>query len=75
MPFFQTFLVGPHQETKTEIFWNNLINPNYQCLFNEVYITNTASYFPNSPVSNDEMEEYLGYINASLPNPNNRFTQ
>ncbi|HNA00579.1 MAG TPA: beta-ketoacyl-ACP synthase III [Ferruginibacter sp.] len=32
--------------------------------FNEVYITNTASYFPNSPVSNDEMEEYLGYING-----------
>ena len=32
--------------------------------FNEVYITNTASYFPNGPVSNDEMEEYLGYING-----------
>ena len=31
--------------------------------FNEVYITKTASYFPNDPVSNDEMEEYLGYIN------------
>ena len=31
--------------------------------FNEVYITRTASYFPNDPVSNDEMEEYLGYIN------------
>ena len=30
---------------------------------NEVYINNTASYFPNDPVSNDEMEEYLGYIN------------
>lgn len=30
---------------------------------NEVYITNTASFFPNDPVSNDEMEEYLGYIN------------
>ncbi len=30
---------------------------------NEVYITNTSSYFPNDPVSNDEMEEYLGYIN------------
>jgi len=29
----------------------------------EVYINNTSSYFPNDPVSNDEMEEYLGYIN------------
>ena len=29
----------------------------------EVYITRTSSYFPNNPVSNDEMEEYLGYIN------------
>jgi len=33
--------------------------------FNEVYITKTASFFPNDPVSNDEMEEYLGYINKS----------
>ena len=31
---------------------------------NEVYITKTSHYFPNSPVSNDEMEEYLGYINS-----------
>ncbi len=31
--------------------------------FNEVYITNTAAFFPNDPVSNDEMEDYLGYIN------------
>ncbi|MEZ5027488.1 MAG: beta-ketoacyl-ACP synthase III [Ferruginibacter sp.] len=30
---------------------------------NEVYIINTSSFFPNNPVSNDEMEEYLGYIN------------
>ena len=29
---------------------------------NPVYITNTAVYFPNNPVSNDEMEEFLGYI-------------
>lgn len=33
--------------------------------FNEVYITRTASFFPNEPVSNDEMEEYLGIINKS----------
>ena len=31
---------------------------------NEVYITNTSIFLPNSPVSNDEMEEYLGYING-----------
>ena len=32
--------------------------------FKEVYITKTASFLPNAPVSNDEMEEYLGLINA-----------
>jgi 3-oxoacyl-[acyl-carrier-protein] synthase III len=31
--------------------------------FKEVYITKTASYLPNEPVSNDEMEAYLGMIN------------
>lgn len=31
---------------------------------NEVYITNTALFLPNKPVYNDEMEEYLGYING-----------
>jgi 3-oxoacyl-[acyl-carrier-protein] synthase-3 len=31
--------------------------------FKEVYINNTSSFFPNQPVSNDEMEAYLGYIN------------
>jgi len=29
----------------------------------EVYINNTSSFFPNEPVANDEMEEFLGYIN------------
>jgi len=29
----------------------------------EVYITKISKYFPNSPVSNAEMEEYLGLIN------------
>lgn len=33
--------------------------------FNEVYIISTATFFPNDPVSNDEMEEYLGYINKN----------
>lgn len=32
---------------------------------NEVFINRTASYFPNEPVSNDEMETYLGFINGS----------
>jgi len=32
---------------------------------NEVYITNTAAFLPNIPVSNDEMEDYLGYINGA----------
>ena len=31
----------------------------------EVYITNTSSFFPNEPISNDEMEEYLGFINGT----------
>ncbi len=30
----------------------------------EVYITRAAHFFPNSPVSNDEMEEYLGMIDG-----------
>jgi 3-oxoacyl-[acyl-carrier-protein] synthase III len=34
--------------------------------FKEVYITKTASFLPNEPVSNDEMEEYLGLINKKL---------
>lgn len=29
----------------------------------QVYITNTSTFFPNEPVSNDEMESYLGFIN------------
>lgn len=29
-----------------------------------VYITNTSKFLPNSPVANDEMEEYLGFING-----------
>jgi len=30
----------------------------------QVYINSTSSYFPNQPVSNDEMEEYLGFIDG-----------
>jgi 3-oxoacyl-[acyl-carrier-protein] synthase-3 len=29
---------------------------------NEVYITNTSAFFPNEPISNDDMESYLGFI-------------
>jgi len=31
---------------------------------NQVYIIRTAHFLPNEPVSNDEMEEYLGLING-----------
>ncbi|SMP01722.1 beta-ketoacyl-ACP synthase III [Chryseobacterium profundimaris] len=30
---------------------------------NDVFITKASTYLPNDPVSNDEMETYLGYIN------------
>ena len=33
-------------------------------LLNQVYITRTGSFFPNEPVSNDEMEVYLGLIDG-----------
>ncbi|MGK7388879.1 MAG: beta-ketoacyl-ACP synthase III [Candidatus Cyclobacteriaceae bacterium M2_1C_046] len=38
---------------------------------NQVYITKTASYLPNAPVSNDEMEEYLGFINGKISRSKN----
>ena len=31
---------------------------------NQVYINSTSAFFPNEPVSNDEMESYLGYIDS-----------
>jgi 3-oxoacyl-[acyl-carrier-protein] synthase-3 len=30
----------------------------------QVYINSTSAYFPNDPVANDDMEEYLGNING-----------
>jgi len=33
--------------------------------FKEVYITKTATYFPNEPVSNEEMEDFLGLIDKN----------
>ena len=30
----------------------------------EVYINSTSAFFPNEPVSNDDMELYLGFING-----------
>lgn len=36
-----------------------------QTSFNEVYITRTSCFFPNDPVSNEDMEEFLGFINKS----------
>jgi len=32
----------------------------------EVYITKTANFLPNDPISNDEMEDYLGLINEKV---------
>jgi 3-oxoacyl-[acyl-carrier-protein] synthase-3 len=32
--------------------------------FNEVYITRTARFLPNQPISSDEMEDYLGMISG-----------
>lgn len=40
-------------------------------MINQVYITKTASYLPNEPVSNDEMEEYLGFINGKFSRSKN----
>lgn len=31
----------------------------------EVYITRTASFLPNDPIDNNEIEEYLGFINGT----------
>ncbi|MDH5474247.1 MAG: beta-ketoacyl-ACP synthase III [Cyclobacteriaceae bacterium] len=31
----------------------------------EVYITRTASFLPNNPIGNDEIEDYLGFINGA----------
>lgn len=31
----------------------------------DVYITNLSAFLPNNPISNDEMEEYLGFINGA----------
>jgi 3-oxoacyl-[acyl-carrier-protein] synthase-3 len=31
----------------------------------EVYINNTSTFLPNEPIGNEEMEDYLGYINAT----------
>jgi 3-oxoacyl-[acyl-carrier-protein] synthase-3 len=36
-----------------------------QMEFKDVYITKTATYFPNDPISNDEMEDFLGLIDKS----------
>jgi hypothetical protein len=35
-----------------------------QIIMSEAYITRIAKFLPNESVSNEEMEEYLGYING-----------
>lgn len=37
--------------------------PSMSDLFSEVFIIKTARFLPNSPVTNDEIEDYLGLIN------------
>lgn len=39
----------------------------------EVYITKSAKFLPNSPISNDEMEDYLGMIDGT-PSKGKRLT-
>jgi 3-oxoacyl-[acyl-carrier-protein] synthase-3 len=39
--------------------------------FREVYINKTARYLPNEPVSNEEMESYLGMINGKTSRSKN----
>jgi hypothetical protein len=41
---------------KTELTLNQIF------FMNEVYITGISKFLPNDPVSNDEMEEYIGMI-------------
>ena len=33
-------------------------------MIRKVYITKTSSFFPNSPVTNDDMEKYLGLVDG-----------
>lgn len=33
----------------------------------EVFITGLASFFPNSPVSNDEIEDFWGLFRENTP--------
>lgn len=35
-------------------------------MINEVYINKASKFLPNNPVSNDEMEDYLGLINKKV---------
>lgn len=37
----------------------------------QVYITRTASFLPNEPVTNEEMEAYLGFINGRVSKSKN----
>src|SRR5687768_18602978 len=40
---------------------------------NKVYITAAGKFFPNQPVSNDQMEDYLGRINDNASRTKNIF--
>ncbi len=40
-------------------------------MFNEVYINKVSKFLPNNPISNDEMEDYLGLINQKTSKSKN----
>ena len=40
-------------------------------MINEVYIYNISKFLPNNPISNDEMEDYLGLINHKISKSKN----
>jgi len=40
-------------------------------MINEVYINNISKFLPNNPISNDEMEDYLGLINHKISKSKN----
>lgn len=33
----------------------------------DVYITKVASYLPNNPIENDQMESFIGFIGGKPP--------
>ena len=59
--FLRFFYPTPHPGKKSTFFKFKLTK---SMSATEVYINDTAAYFPNDPVSNEDMEQYLGFING-----------